>query len=111
VLRAEGRALRARRDPVHGDVDGRDRVGARHGPVAARCERGPGRGEFAEGVVVRLGVAGEEGERELVELVLVARPQRLHVGGGAERGEAGDVLGAHDLQVREVVAVVGGAVG
>ena len=43
----------------------------------------------------------EEGERELVELVVDGRPQHLQVGDRPQRREAGHVALPHHLKVRE----------
>ena len=77
-------------------------------PAASRA---PCAHEVAERVLPGLGAVLQEGQGELVDLVLVGGPERLDVRDGAELGEPGGLGLLDDLQVREVVPAVGRAVG
>ena len=109
---AERFGVDAGRDPVDGDVDRVQRVGARDRPVAAgresarRCATRSPNG-YWRGLLAVL----QERQRELVDLVFVRRPERLQVRDGVELGEPGGLGLGDDLQVGEVVAAVGRAVG
>ena len=99
---------------IHGDVDGLPRVGARDGPVAASAQaRARIRRRWfsltrtqdaREGVLRRRALGPDQRHGEVAHLRLIAGPERLHVGGHAELGEARHVIGVHELQVGEVVA-------
>ena len=95
-----------RRRAVHRHVDRGERVGSRHRPVAARREHRARALQVAERVLPRVARRAEERQGELDHLRFERRPQRLHVRHDAELAEACDVVGMHDLQVRDVVAVV-----
>ena len=85
-------------------VDRGQRVGGRDRPVAARDQPGAGPVQGAEGVLPRRPLLPQERQRQVDHLVVVAGPERLHVGGDAELGEPRHVVGVDQLQVGDVVA-------
>ena len=103
---AGGRRFVVRR-PVHGRVDGRERVGRADRPVAARDQAGARAVQVAEGVLPGRPLLAEERDGQLGHLVVEAGPQGLDVGRDAERREARHVVGVHQLQVGDVVAARG----
>ena len=101
LVRVVGRHL-----AVDGDVDLFQRVGAGDAPVAPHRQRGTRPDEAAERVLPAPAGLAEERDRQVVHLRFVRRPERLGVGDGAELAEPRDVVGMHDLEMREVVAAV-----
>ena len=98
-------------DPVDGDVDGLDRVGARDRPVASGGEPRSAAREIAERVLAVHGALLEERQSQSVELRSSWQAQsawRLAVASSVAKRAASSSL--DDLQVREVVAAVGRAV-
>ena len=72
----------------------------------ARRPPGPG----SRRVLPRRALGADERDRQVVHLALVRRPQRLPVRHGAQPMEPRDVVWMHDLDVRQMVAVVARAV-
>ena len=77
-------------------------------PAASSC---PGPEQVPEGVLPRRPSLAEERDGQLVHLRLVGGPERLNVGDRLELREPRQVVGVHNLEVREVVAAVGRPVG
>ena len=86
-------------------MDRLERVRGADRPVAAGDEAGAGAVQVAEGVLPRGALRAEERDGEVDHLVVVAGPERLDVGRDLQLGEPRHVVGVHQLEVRDVVAV------
>ncbi len=95
-----------RRATFDGERHLQQRVRARDAPVAAERQHGAGAHQARERVLPRRPLRADERDRQVVHLALVCRPERLAVRDRAQPPEPRDVVGMHDLDVRQVVAVV-----
>ena len=92
------------RRTVHRDVDRRQWIGSVTPASRSPSPTVTGARQVSEGVLPSTALGSQERQGQLDHLVVVARPQRLHVRGHTERTEARDVIGMHQLQVGDVVA-------
>ena len=86
------------------------RVGARHRPVAAEGHPGAQPEQRPDPVLPVGPLRSDERQREVVVLLVLARPQRLEVPGHPELGEPFQVGRVDELQVGDVVPNDNGSV-
>ena len=82
-------------------------VGRGHGPVAAEGQPGAGSLQAGERVLVAHALRSQDVQVELPHLRIEAGPERLAVRHHTEFGESGDIVRVDDLEMRDVVAMVG----
>ena len=99
------------RDASDGDLDLEQRVRRADRPVAAARQPGAAAQQARERVLPAGAIRTEHRDAQRLHLVVVRRPERLHVGDDAELREARDVVGMDDLDVRDVMPMIGRAIG